>query len=65
MGHHLDVHGVGVGVAENRDAFDAQHPSCSDDATCDFAAIGDENFVDHLSCDVKCGDRISNDRGTE
>jgi len=42
-----DVEGVAVGLAVDGDGANAQLTTGVDDAQCDFAAIGDENFSKH------------------
>ncbi len=44
---HVDVQGVAVGVAIDRDRGDAHALRGTDDAAGDFAAIGDENLTEH------------------
>ena len=41
------MHGVAVGGGMNRHRRDAHFLACADDAQGDFAAIGDEDFLDH------------------
>ena len=38
---------IGVGVGEHRDGADAEPARGTDDPAGDFAAVGDEDFVEH------------------
>src|SRR5208282_3143006 len=44
---HFHMEGVFVGVGIDRDALYPHAPRGLDDATCDFAAIGDQNALEH------------------
>ena len=44
---HLDVERVAVGIGIDGDGLDAHAPRRLDDAAGDFAAIGDQNFLEH------------------
>jgi hypothetical protein len=41
------MHGVGIGGRMHGDGLDAQFLAGAQDAQCDFAAIGDEDLVEH------------------
>ena len=43
----LDVHGLVVGLGIDGDRLDAEFLAGADDAQGDFAAVGDEDFVEH------------------
>ena len=44
---HLHMQRVLVGIRIDRDRLDAHLPAGLDDPACDFAAIGNQNFVEH------------------
>ena len=44
---HLDVQRVAVGLGIDRDGLDPHPPGGLDDATGDFAAIGNEDPLEH------------------
>ena len=46
---HLHVHGIGVGLGIDRHRADIQFLAGANDADCDFAAIGYQNFFKHVS----------------
>ena len=45
---HLDMHRVAVGIGIDRDGGDPHLPRRLDDAAGDLAAIGDQDFLEHL-----------------
>ena len=53
---------VGVGVGIHRDGADTQPPAGADDPACDFAAVGDEDLVEHPAVDRAAVDRSAMDR---
>ncbi len=44
------MHGVGIGGGMHRDGFDAQLLAGAQDPERDFAAVGDEDFIEHGVC---------------
>jgi len=44
------MHGVGVGGRMHRDGFDAELLAGAQHAKRDFAAVGDEDFIEHGDC---------------
>ena len=44
---HFDMQRIAVGVGIDSHRLDAHAPRGLDDAACDFAAIGDQNFTEH------------------
>ena len=44
---HLDVHGVGVGLGVDGDGADVELLARADDADGDFAAVSDQDFLEH------------------
>ena len=42
------MEGLHIGLRVNCEGLDAKFAAGAHNAQCDFAAVGDENFLDHL-----------------
>ena len=45
---HLDVHGIGIGLGIDGHGADVQFLACADNAHSDFAAIGNQDLLEHV-----------------